>query len=80
MDSRKLVFFALLWSGMTGALYALNDPTQPTDPALYLGTAHDRKSTGYQNVASRSSMARGSGKEIVSGPHASCVLMNLTCC
>ena len=47
MDSRKLLLIALLWSGMSGALYALNDPTQPTDPALYFGTAHDRKSTDW---------------------------------
>ncbi len=47
MDSRNLALVLVLWSGLPSDLYALNDPTQPTDPALYFGYGHDRKSTGW---------------------------------
>jgi len=38
MDNINLAFVLVLWAGLSGDLYALNDPTQPTDPALYFGT------------------------------------------
>jgi MSHA biogenesis protein MshK len=47
MDRVNLAFILALWAGLCGNLYALNDPTQPTDPALYFGTGQDRKSNGW---------------------------------
>jgi len=47
VDSRNLVLVLALWSGLSGDLYALNDPTQPTDPALFFGTGQDRSGKGW---------------------------------
>ena len=43
----NLAFVLVLWAGLSGDLYALNDPTQPTDPALYFGTGQTRNSSDW---------------------------------
>jgi len=47
MDSMNLALVLVLWAGLSGDLYALNDPTQPTDPALYFGTGQVRNSSDW---------------------------------
>ncbi len=43
----NLAFVLVLWAGLSGDLYALNDPTRPTDPALYFGTGQTRNSSDW---------------------------------
>ena len=43
----NLAFILALWAGWSGNLYALNDPTQPIDPALYFGTGKTHDSGGW---------------------------------
>jgi len=47
MDSRNLSLLLILWLGLSGNLYALNDPTRPVDPALYFGTGQARNGSGW---------------------------------
>jgi len=73
MDSRNLALVLVLWSGLSSNLYALNDPTQPTDPALYFGTGHDRKGTGWALQSILSSPQRRiaiiNGERVREGDH-----------
>ena len=54
MDSRNLSLLLILWLGLSGNLYALSDPTQPVDPALYFGTGqvHDSGGWSLQSILS----------------------------
>lgn len=47
MGRVSIPIMLVLWSGLSGDLHALNDPTQPTDPALYFGIEQPRNSSGW---------------------------------
>lgn len=50
----RALFLALLISGlgMTGNVNALQDPTRPTDPALYFGSGETRTGWSLQSILS----------------------------
>jgi len=47
MDRINLTFILVLWAGLSGDLYALNDPTHPTDPNHYFGTGQAGNGSGW---------------------------------
>lgn len=73
MDSRHLALLMALWSGLSGDLYALNDPTRPTDPAAYFGTGQPFSDNGWSLQSILSSPQRRiaiiNGSRVREGDH-----------
>jgi MSHA biogenesis protein MshK len=56
---RKLIFaLMIVGSSLTGSANALRDPTQPTDPALYFGSAKNSSNSGWSLQSILSSPGR----------------------
>ena len=47
MDRKSFCALLLLGPGLVGNVHALKDPTEPTDPDVYFGTALSRSNTAW---------------------------------